>query len=157
MSNVLIIMIGAFTALVMMGVSANALLALAPRLRTPAASGDPSDLAVPVVVVLSLIMVPGLVQGLFVGYLAPGREEHLAVHSSFVSGVLAVVGFSAMMHGVRFGGASGDMVVRLTMAGMAVLFAALFVFAAGLGAHLAALERRALQARRARRAEKREP
>ena len=149
----LIIMIGAFSALVMMAVSVNALLALGPRLRVPSSSADPTDLLVPVLVVLGLIMVPGLVQGLFVGYLAPGREEHLAIHSSFVSGVLAVVALCAMMQRVQFGGAAGDMFIRLTMTGMAVLFAALFVFASALGARLAALERRALQARRDKRGE----
>jgi hypothetical protein len=151
LSNVLIIMIGAFTALLMMAASASALLALGPRLRAPSASGDPSELLVPVLAVLGLIMGPGLVQGLFVGYLAPGREEHLAIHSSFVSGVLATVGACAMMRGVQFGGAAGDMAIRLAMAGMAALFAALFIVAAGLGAHWAALERRKLQARREKR------
>ena len=152
-SNVLIILIGAFSALVMMGVSANALLALGPRIKAPSPAGDPSDLLVPVLVVLGLIMVPGLIQGLFVGYLAPGREEHLAIHSSFVSGVLALVAFSALMRGVEFGGAAGDLGIRLAMTGMAVLFAALFVFAAGLGARLAVLERRARKTRRESRPE----
>ena len=153
LSNVLIILIGACSALVMMAVSANALLALGPRLRSPIPSGDSSELLLPVLVVLGLIMVPGLIQGLFVGYLAPGREEHLAIHSSFVSGVLAVVAFCALMHRVEFDGGTGDLRIRLTMTGMAVLFAALFVFAAGLGARLASFERRALQARRDGRAQ----
>jgi hypothetical protein len=141
LSRALVIMIGAFSALVMMALAANAVLVLGAALGPRTGPNALPGMILPASAVLAIIVVPGLCQGLFMGYLCHEREVCLATVASLITACVGVVLGSVTLREIRFGPEIGLPLMRLAMLGMLVLFGLLFVLAAALGAHITAKSR----------------